>query len=147
MCNWVKSRDESLESSQDCELRTKSRESGRWCDRRLIWGEPQNDIFLGTIGRILWMLGNHTRKNAVFGLNRTRRKRGESGARGRELSSLSHFFFLVNFSTEFYYLKAWNSWLHFPREVTLVLRPIFRSCFHYRSRIFLYLTYVAGGFV
>ena len=36
---------------------------------------------------------------------------------------------------------------YFPREVTLVLRRIFRSCFHYRSRIFLYLTYVAGGFV
>ena len=36
MCNQVKCRDESLESSQDRELRTKSRESGRWCDRRWL---------------------------------------------------------------------------------------------------------------
>ena len=67
MCNQVKSRDESLESSQDRELRTKSHESGRWCDRRwLILGEPQNDIFLGKIGRILRMLGNHTRKLSII---------------------------------------------------------------------------------
>ena len=31
--------------------------------------------------------------------------------------------------------------------MTRVLRRIFRSCFHYRSRIFIYLTNVAGGFV
>ena len=36
MCNQVQSRDESLESSQDHELRTKSHESGRWCDRRWL---------------------------------------------------------------------------------------------------------------
>ena len=36
MCNQVKSRDESLESSQDRELRTKSHKSGRWCDRRSL---------------------------------------------------------------------------------------------------------------
>ena len=67
MCNQVKSRDESLESSQGRELRTKSHESGRWCDRRwLIWGEPQNDIFLGTIGRIIRMLGNHRRKLSII---------------------------------------------------------------------------------
>ena len=36
MCYQVKSRDESLESSQDRELRTKSHESGRWYDRRWL---------------------------------------------------------------------------------------------------------------
>ena len=36
---------------------------------------------------------------------------------------------------------------YFPGQVTLVLRRTCRSCFHYRSRIFLYLTYAAGGFV
>ena len=36
MSNQVKSRDESLETSQDRELRTKSHESGRWCDSRWL---------------------------------------------------------------------------------------------------------------
>ena len=61
-------------------------------------------------------------QSAVFGLNRTRRKRGESGARARELSlsSLSHFFFLVSFLTALYYLNAWNSWLLPSRSDTRV---------------------------
>ena len=85
--------------------------------------------------------------NAVFGWNRTRRKRGESGARARELSSRSRYFFssLINFSTALYYLNAWNRLL--PARSDSRVASYFKSCFHYRSRIFLYLVCVAGGFV
>ena len=61
-------------------------------------------------------------QNTVTELNRTRRKRGESRARARELSlsSLSHFSFLVNVLTALYYLNAWNSWLLPSRSDTCV---------------------------
>ena len=60
-------------------------------------------------------------QNTVIELNRTRRKRGESGARARELSlsSLSHFF-SPSFLTALYYLNAWNSWLLPSRSDTCV---------------------------
>ena len=75
----------------------------------------------------------------------------ERGARARELSlsSLSRYFFFldsfINFSTALYYLNAWNRLL--PARTDARVASYFRSCFHYRSRIFLYLVYVAGGFV
>ena len=105
--------------------------------------------------RVTWrrfprsLLQAFKQQSAVFGLNRTRRKRGESGARARELSlsSLSRYFFfsLINFSTALYYLNAWNRLL--PARSDTRVASYFRSCFHYRSRIFLYLVYVAGGLV
>ena len=89
-------------------------------------------------------------QNTVIEVNRTRRKRGESGARAKELSlsSLSRYFFfssLINFSTALYYLNAWNRLL--PARSDTRVASYFRSCFHHRSRIFLYLVCVAGGFV
>ena len=88
-------------------------------------------------------------QNAVFGLNRTRRKRGESGTRARKLSLSSHsrylFSSLINFLTSLYYLKAQNRLL--PSRSDTRVASYFRSCFHYRSRIFLYFVCVAGGFV
>jgi len=77
---------------------------------------------------------------------------GNEGRVGRErgnspsLVSPVIFFFLVNFSTALYYLNAWNRLLP-ARSDTPRVASYFRSCFYYRSRIFLYLVYVAGGFV
>ena len=69
--------------------------------------------------------------------------------RARELSpsSLSRYFFssLINFLTALYYLNAWNRLL--PARSDTRVASYFRCCFHYRSRIFLYLVDVAGGFV
>ena len=80
-------------------------------------------------------------QNTVIEVNRTRRKREESGARAKELSlsSLSRYFFssLINFSTALYYLNAWNRLL--PARSDTRVASYFRSCLHCRSRIFLYL--------
>ena len=48
--------------------------------------------------------------------------------------------------TALYYLNAWNRLLP-ARSDTPRVASYFRSYFHYRSRIFLFLVYVAGGFL
>ena len=76
---------------------------------------------------------------------------GNEGRLGRErgnspslVSSVIFFSSLINFSTALYYLNTWNRLL--PARSDHVA-SYFRSCFHYRSGILLFLVYVAGGFV